>query len=258
MTDAPFHATLNPVPGAETRDKTTERKTEMRNEKFYIDGIPAILWGNTSEKIYIHIHGKMSRKEYAEQFAIIAENKSCQTLSFDLPEHGERTDKTYRCDIWNGIHDLNVIADYVFGKWNQVSLFAGSLGAYFSLNAYVNRSFDQCLFQSPIVDMKWLVEHMMMWSGITVKQLEKEKEIVTDIDAVRWDYYQYIQTHPINKWPFATAILYGGKDNLQPLESLQSFTDRFQCKLTVSEQSEHPFMSPSDYGIVEQWLLKNI
>jgi hypothetical protein len=231
---------------------------EVKKEILWIDGIPAILWGKTSEKIYIHVHGKMSRKEYAEQFAIIAENKGYQTLSFDLPEHGERTDNTYRCDVWNGMHDLNVIADYVFGRWNQVSLFACSLGAYFALNTYVDRPFDKCLFQSPIVDMKWLVEHMMTWSGVTEKQLEEEKEIVMDIDTLRWDYYQYIQTHPITKLPVATSILYGGRDNLQPLESLQSFTDKFQCELTVSEQSEHPFMSPSDYGIVEQWLLENI
>jgi hypothetical protein len=49
-----------------------------------------------------------------------------------------------------------------------------------------------------------------------------------------------------------------GKDNLQPIESIYSFVDKFNCRLTVSEQSEHPFMSPSDYGIVEQWLLENI
>lgn len=63
----------------------------MEKETLYIDGIPAILWGTASEKIYIHVHGKMSKKEYAEQFAIIADNKGYQTLSFDLPEHGERT-----------------------------------------------------------------------------------------------------------------------------------------------------------------------
>jgi hypothetical protein len=230
----------------------------MKKERLWIDDIPAILWGKTSEKIYIYVHGKMSRKEYAEQFALIADSKGYQTLSFDLPEHGERTDNTYRCDVWNGIHDLNVIADYVFEKWNQVSLFACSLGAYFALNAYVGRPFNKCLFQSPIVDMKWLVEHMMIWSGVTEEQLKEEKEIVTDIDTLRWDYYQYIQTHPITKWPVATSILYGGKDNLQPLESLQSFTDKFLCRLTVSERSEHPFMSPSDYGIVEQWLIENV
>jgi len=230
----------------------------MKKEVLWINDIPAILWGKTSEKIYIHVHGKMGRKENAEQFAEIAENKGYQTLSFDLPEHGERANNSYRCDVWNGMSDLNVIADYVFGKWNQVSLFAGSLGAYFALNAYADRPFDKCLFKSPIVDMKWLVEHMMMWSGVTEKQLEEEKEIVTNIDTLRWDYYQYIQTHPVTKWPISTSILYGGKDNLQPLESLQSFTDKFQCRLTVSEQSEHSFMNPCDYGIVEQWLLENI
>ncbi len=230
----------------------------MKKELLRIGGIPAILWGEASPKVYIHVHGKMSRKEYAEQFAVIAEKKGYQTLSFDLPEHGDRTGDTYRCDVRNGMHDLNVIADHVFGKWKQVSLFACSLGAYFSLNAYVYRPFEKCLFQSPIVDMKWLADHMMMWSGVTEKQLEEEKEIATDIDNLRWDYYQYIRTHPITKWTISTSILYGGKDNLQPLESLQSFADKFHCRLTVSEQSEHPFMSPSDYDIVDRWLTENI
>lgn len=230
----------------------------MNKEILRINDIPAILWGETSEKIYIHVHGKMSRKEYAEPFAVIAERKGYQTLSFDLPEHGERTDHAYQCDVWNGIRDLNLVADYVFGQWHQVSLFACSLGAYFSLNTYADRPFCKCLFQSPIVDMHWLVEHMMIWSGVTEKQLEEEKEIATDIDTLRWDYYQYIKTHPITKWPIETSILYGGKDNLQPLNSLHSFADKFRCKLTISEQSEHPFMSPSDYGIVEQWWIENI
>ncbi len=200
----------------------------------------------------------MGRKEYAEQFAAIAERKDYQTLSFDLPEHGERTDTTYRCDVWNGIHDLNAVADYVFAKWNQVSLFACSLGAYFSLNAYNNRTLEKCLFQSPIVDMKWLVEHMMLWSGVTEEQLKQSNEIVTDIDTLRWNYYQYILAHPINLWAFPTAILYGGKDNMQPIVSLQAFVEKFGAVLTVSEQSDHSFMGPADFDIVEQWLSDNI
>ena len=76
--------------------------------------------------------------------------------------------------------------------------------------------------------------------------------------TLRWDYYQYIQAHPITKLPIATSILYGGKDNLQPFESLQSFTYKFKCRLTGSEQSEHHFMSSSDYGMVEQWLIESV
>lgn len=227
-------------------------------EKISIGGIPAILWGKPSRKIYIHVHGKMSRKEYAERFAEIVEEKGWQTLSFDLPEHGERTDTSYRCDVWNGVHDLNVMADYAFGEWDTVSLFACSLGAYFSLNAYGDRPFEKCLFQSPIVDMKWLVQHMMLWSGVSEKQLEEQQEIVTEIDTLRWDYYRYILSHPITRWGSPTAILYGAKDNLQPIESIQAFTEKFGTKLTVSEQSEHPFMSPHDYEIVDKWLYDNI
>jgi hypothetical protein len=34
----------------------------MKKEAVWIEGIPAILWGTASEKIYIHVHGKMSTK----------------------------------------------------------------------------------------------------------------------------------------------------------------------------------------------------
>lgn len=159
-----------------------------QRETLCIDGIPAILWGKPSTKIYIHVHGKMSRKEYAEQFASIAERKGYQTLSFDLPEHGERIGDTCRCDVWNGIHDLNIIADYVFPRWDKVSLFAGSLGAYFSLNAYTGRAFAKALFQSPIVDMQWLVEHMMIWAGVTEERLKQEKVIYS-----RFHPYKHLQ-----------------------------------------------------------------
>lgn len=230
----------------------------MKTEHLTIGTIPCILWGEPQEKIYIHVHGKQSRKEYAEQFAEIAESKGYQTLSFDLPEHGERVGENVRCDVWNGVHDLNVIADYAFSHWDSVSLFACSLGAYFSLNAYTDRKFEKCLFQSPIVDMKWLVTHMMLWSGVSEQELRDKKEIPTEIDTLRWDYYRYIFENPVLKWPFPTAVLYGGKDKLQPLSSLQAFCEQFGAKLTVSENSEHPFMGKEDFGIVDMWIRENI
>lgn len=102
----------------------------MKTQKFMLGDIPAILWGEDSNKVYVHVHGKMSRKEYAESFAAIAETKGYQTLSFDLPEHGERTDPK-RCDVWSGVADLKTISDYAFANWERVSLYACSIGAYF-------------------------------------------------------------------------------------------------------------------------------
>lgn len=45
--------------------------------------------------------------------------------------------------------------------------------------------------------MEWLVKHMMMWSGVTEKELFEKQEIQTDIDVLCWDYYRYILSHPI-------------------------------------------------------------
>lgn len=236
----------------------TSMKQTPEPEHLTIGGIPCILWGEPKEKLYIHVHGKMSRKEYAEHFASIAESKGYQTLSFDLPEHGERAGENVRCDVWNGVHDLNVIADFAFSRWDSVSLFACSLGAYFSLNAYPDRFFQKCLFQSPIVDMKWLVTQMMLWSGVSEQELFEKKEIPTQIDTLRWDYYRYILENPVRKWPFPTFVLYGGKDNLQPFSSVKAFCDKFGAVLTVSENSEHPFMGKADFLIVDKWLLENI
>lgn len=229
----------------------------MKTQKFMLDDIPSILWGEDSNKVYVHVHGKMSRKEYAESFAAIAETKVYQTLSFDLPEHGERTDSK-RCDVWDGVSDLRTISDYAFANWERVSLYACSIGAYFSLNAYNTMPFEKALFQSSIVDMERLVKNMMLWSGVTEAELESKKEIPSPVDTLRWDYYQYIISHPITQWNIPTAILYGGKDNLQPEESVRAFAEKFGCSLTVSENSEHPFMAQSDALIVENWLCRNI
>ena len=226
----------------------------MKTEKQTVGGIPAILWGDPSDRIFIYVHGKMSRKEYAGSFAEIAEKAGFQTLSFDLPEHGERIGRPERCDVWNGIRDLNAIADHVFPRWKHVSLFACSLGAWFSLQAYGNRAFERCLFQSPVVDMKWLVEHMMLWAGVTEDALREKREIPTQIDTLRWDYYRYILDHPVTRWPFRTRVLYGALDDLQPRESVDRFCARFGAALTVSPQSKHAFLEPSDREITEKWL----
>ena len=230
----------------------------MKFQRIKINAIPAIIWGEKSDKVYIHVHGKMSCKEHAENFAEIAEKKGYQTLSFDLPEHGERKEVNYRCDIWNGMHDLTVIGDYAFLMWKEVSLFACSLGAYFSLNTYAGRKFMNCLFQSPVLDMEYLIQQMFSWFNVTEEKLCIDKEIPTPVDLLRWDYYQYVKNHPIEKWNIPTSILYGGKDNLQSIEVIQKFVKAHSCKLTISQSSEHSFMQEEDIKIVRTWLEENV
>jgi len=230
----------------------------MKKTRIEIENIPALVWGERSDKVYLCVHGKMSSKESAEEIAGIAAQRGYQTISFDLPEHGERKNETARCDIWNGMHDLRIIAEYVFANWKEVSLYACSLGAYFCLNAYSGYNFKNCLFQSPIADMEYLIGRMMLWFDISEERLEREKEIETPVDTMRWDYYQYVKAHPVQKWDIRTHILFAGRDTMQSLEVMQGFAERFGCELTVSENSGHPFMEEGDGAIVAQWLRDNL
>lgn len=230
----------------------------ITKEKITVGGIPAIIWGKPADKAYIHVHGKCSRKEYAEGFAEIAEAKGFQTISFDLPQHGERANEDYPCNIWSGMTDLRKIYDFAAGKWQSLSLFACSIGAFFSLNAYAELPLQKALFRSPIVDMNLLIHNMFEWFGVTEEELHEKGEIPTPVETLSWKYYAYVREHPIEKWNIPTAVLYGGLDNLQPREAIEAFCKRFGAALTVSEQSEHPFMAESDAPIVADWLEANI
>lgn len=235
-----------------------KKQENIAQQRIDIQGIPAIIWGRPSDKVWLCVHGKMSSKETFADLSAIAEEKGCQTISFDLPQHGDRKNETARCDIWNGIRDLQIVGDYVFRRWTEVSLYACSLGAYFSLHAYPLLGFKKCLFQSPILDMEYLVHQMMLWFGISEERLAREKEIDTPIDLLSWDYFQYVLAHPVNAWNVPTHILFGGRDNLQTKDVVNRFAARFGCSVTVSEDSEHPFMTERDYAIVKQWLRNHI
>lgn len=237
-----------------------EDRYGMKTERILVSGIPAIIWGEPSKKVYLHVHGKMSRKEYAEEFARIAEGKGYQTLSFDLPESGERVDGKdgKRLDVWDGTADVKTMADFAFAHWERVNLYACSIGAYFSLNCLAEYRFENALLQSPVVDMRWLARKMMEWFGVSEEQLEREKEISTPIDPLRWDYFCYSLAHPIVSWSIPTVVLYGGRDPLQSREVIQSFCRRFDCECTISEESDHSFMDNSDGPIVRHWLEMSI
>ena len=139
-----------------------------------------------------------------------------------------------------------------------MSLFACSLGAHFALRAYTARPLEKCLFLSPIVDMQWLAEQMMRWFGVTEELLQREKEIDTPIDTLRWADYQYILAHPIGPWPHPTSILYAGKDHLQPESVMRAFAQAHHALLTVAPHSQHPFMEAADRSLVERWLREQV
>ncbi|MEW9095430.1 MAG: alpha/beta hydrolase [Clostridiaceae bacterium] len=233
----------------------------MIKQNLNIENIPAILWGNKSDKLFIVVHGNMSNKEDDSivVFAEEATTRGYQVLSFDLPEHGDRKGENYPCKVQNCIGDLNIIMGYAQSISNNISIFACSMGAYFSLLAYKNYSLKQCLFLSPVVNMERIINNMMTWCNVSENRLKEEKEIPTPMgQTLYWDYYCYVKEHPIDQWDSKTSILYGSNDNLCEFDVVSKFTKGFKCDLEVMENGEHYFHTEEQLQFFRQWLKKYI
>jgi alpha-beta hydrolase superfamily lysophospholipase len=227
----------------------------MKKEHFQIKGIPSVLWGEPSRKLYLYIHGQGGCKEEAEHFAEIVGCRGWQVLSIDLPEHGERKDEKNSFDPWHAVPELSTVMEHAKLHWNCIALMANSIGAWFSMLSYANETLEKCLFVSPILDMHQLIQNMMVWAGVMEDRLQLEKTIPTSFgQTLSWEYLCYVKAHPITKWSFPTEILYGGKDNLTERGVVENFTGRFGCRLTVMENGEHWFHTPEQLKFLDKWI----
>lgn len=231
----------------------------MKKERIKIKNIPAIVWGKSSDAIYLYVHGQGGRKEEAELFAGIAEEKGWQVISIDLPGHGEREEEMDHFDLWHVTPELTGVMQYIRERWKKVSLFANSIGAWYSMLSYQDEAFTQCLFLSPVLDMYRLISNMIQWAGTTEECLKEKGVIPTDFgQTLYWDYYQYAKKNAITEWKHPTSILYGTKDHLIEYEVVKDFSKRFHCELSVMEGGEHWFHTKEQLAVMEKWARKAI
>jgi alpha-beta hydrolase superfamily lysophospholipase len=227
----------------------------MEKKSFHIHGIPAILWGPRSNKVYLYIHGQAGRKEEAEAFAHIACHDGWQVLSIDLPEHGERKRETGSFDPWHVVPELLSVMEYVKGRWTHISLFANSIGAWFGMLSFEREPFEKSLFVSPILDMNQLISNMMLRANVSETDLERERMIPTPSgQTLSWEYLLYARNHPITQWKAPTAILYGEHDGLTDRTVVETFVQRFHCNLTIMKNGEHWFHTPEQLEVLNRWV----
>lgn len=226
----------------------------MKEKAFQIEKIPAILYGEKADKVYLFIHGKCGYKEEAKEFGEIVCPRGWQVLGIDLPEHGIRKGETDTFDPWHVIPELQTVMAYAQQHWSRIALRANSIGAWFSMLAFSAEPLEKSLFVSPILNMEKLIQTMMQWVGVTEEELQARETIPTDFgETLSWRYYQYAREHPIETWPSPTSILYAEKDNLTSRQEVDRFVQRFHCDLTVIEDGEHWFHAPEQLEVLRQW-----
>lgn len=227
-------------------------------EQMDIGGIPAVLYGDKSSRVWLFVHGQGGNKEEAGAFAEIAVPAGYQVLGIDLPGHGARIGGA-GFDPWTAVPELERVYEYIAGRWQSFSLRANSIGAYFSMLAFEDKGADKALFVSPIVDMKRLILDMMTWAGVTEEKLRREGEIATDFGQVlSWNYLEWVRRHPVSGWHTPTAILWAGGDNMTSRSTVTGFAEAHSAALTVYEPGEHWFHTPEQLAALKCWERENV
>lgn len=229
----------------------------MIKERILINGIPAILWGVKSTQIVIVTHGSQSHKEdrFIQRCAENLYKRGYQILSFDLPEHGDRKAKLPVHTVKQAIEDLNDIYDFAKERYSSIISIGCSLGAYYSLIAFQNKPISFCALLSPVVDLIELTHQMLDNDNRSIDDVIENKSItLSNGIIVRYEDYQYLLNHQVNKISFPISILYGRNDKLISYRSIEKFVSIHECECIISDYSEHYFHTNEDMIQIDQWL----
>lgn len=73
--------------------------------------------------------------------------------------------------------EFREILSYAKKRWDEVALFAVSLGAWLGLQSFRDEKLSDCLFLSPILDMKYVISNIMRKASVSEERLKQERMI---------------------------------------------------------------------------------
>ena len=190
----------------------------------------------------LYIHGKGGSAAECEHYRPLFPD--CEVFGLDYQSFTP----------WETGEEIRAAVEQLITGHENIILIANSIGAFFSMNAGIDRMIRRAYFISPIVDMEKLICDMMLWANVTEAELKAKGLIRTGFgEDLSWEYLRYVREHPI-QWTTPTKILYGGRDNLTSIETVRSFAEKHNAALTVMEQGEHWFHTDEQMRFLDDWI----
>ena len=192
--------------------------------------------------IMIYVHGKGGSAAEAEHYKALF--PEAEVLGFD-----------YRAQTpWEAKAEFPQFFEKQRKQCDRLTLAANSIGAFFSMSSLDETLIDRAYFISPVVDMKNLIENIMLWTGVSERELAEKQEIPTQFgETLSWAYLTYVREHPV-LWQVPTRILYGAHDNLTSLETIRAFAEKTGAELTVMPDGEHWFHTEEQMQFLDHWI----
>lgn len=196
------------------------------------------------KKAVIYIHGKGGNAAEAEHYKELFPES--EVVGFD-----------YRAEApWEAKEEFTGYFGSFGKKFDNVTVIANSIGAFFTMNADVGKKVTNAFFISPVVDMEKLITDMMTWANVTEEELAQKKEIETSFgETLSWEYLFYVRNTPI-LWAVPTHIIYGKKDDLTSFETISSFADKVGATLDVMANGEHWFHTKEQMAFIDDIIKK--
>ena len=193
--------------------------------------------------IMIYVHGKGGSAAEAEHYKALF--PEAEVLGFD-----------YRAQTpWEAKAEFPQFFEKQRKQCDRLTLAANSIGAFFSMSSLDETLIDRAYFISPVVDMKNLIENIMLWTGVSERELAEKQEIPTQFgETLSWAYLTYVCEHPV-LWQVPTRILYGAHDYLTSLETIRAFAEKTGAELTVMPDGEHWFHTERQMQFLDQWIV---
>lgn len=193
-------------------------------------------------KTVIYIHGKGGNAEEALHYEKLF--KDYDVIGFDYKSNNP----------WDARKEFKEYFNNIENDYDEVIIIACSIGAYFSMHSLNDCHIKRAYLISPIVDMKKLIEDMMIWANVSIEELKMQKRIETSFnETLDYDYYCYVKDNPII-WDKETYILYGDLDNLTSLDTINKFVKETGSHLTVMKDGEHWFHTPEQLKFLDEWI----
>lgn len=196
------------------------------------------------KNIVVYVHGKGGSAEEAVHYKPLFPES--EVIGFD-----------YRSQTpWEAAGEFPLFFAGLRERCDRLTLIANSIGAFFSMSSLNETMADDARFISPVVDMERLIGDMMMWAGVSERELAERSEIPTDFgEVLSWRYLTYVREHPV-VWHVPTRILYGERDELTSFETISAFAGRIGAELTVMPGGEHWFHTDEQMHFFDNWLTK--
>lgn len=201
------------------------------------------------KRVVIYVHGKGGSAAEADHYKLLF--PEFDVIGFD-----------YKSETpWEAKDEFRTYFATVKRDYDEIRIVANSIGAFLTMTAWgklvqERPCISEAYFISPIVDMEKLICDMMMWAGVSENELRNKKTIPTEFgETLSWKYLTFVRENSI-QWSVPTHILYGSKDSLVSLETMNAFVEKNCPKsiLSIMNGGEHWFHTEEQMHFLDMWI----